>query len=168
MAHGAWWFPASVLGDGQMKAISLRPDIATSYLAGVICGDGFCTKNGFGLHVKDRDFLEAFRSAIEIVFGFKPNAINEGPYCRARIGNRTGRFDYLKSYKPKTTKQMAAWVKGMFDSEGSAILTKLKIGINCFSRRICMCSSDRGLLKTTQYYLSIIKELEGKLESFIR
>lgn len=128
---------------GQMRA----------YLAGVLHGDGWCTKLTFGLRVKDRDFAAMFSVAVEEVTGFKMS-VRWDNYWVVRGRNRTGRFSELKSYNPVDNSERSAWLRGLFDSEGNAqILHRPKIGLNSYQRRVAIYSTDLATLRIAAGYL---------------
>jgi hypothetical protein len=139
-----------------MKAIS--PTIWQPYIAGVLHGDGWCTDLTLGLRVKDRDFAEVFASGVNSVCRtiLSPK-IDERGYWLVRASNRTGRFSHLKSYVPANNAERAAWIRGLFDSEGNAQITALpRVGPGSFVRRIAMFSTNQATLNTASAYLTTL------------
>src|SRR5262249_43789984 len=114
-----------------------------AYLAGVLSGDGWCTRLTIGLRVIDADFAQAFALALHVVFGLavSPRRDERG-YWLVRVGNKTGRFNHLPSYEPTTDEERAAWVRGLFDSEGNAQLRPSGISTNSFGRRVAIYSTN--------------------------
>ena len=74
-----------------MKALSL------AYLAGVIVGDGWCTKRELGLKVKDLDFAQAFSKAIYKSFNKIVLPKLYRGYWNVRSSNMSGRYDSIIS-----------------------------------------------------------------------
>lgn len=129
--------------------------LSSAYIAGVLHGDGWCTRLTIGLRAKDRDFVEAFAKAINLSFGLnKTPKIDERGYWLLRIGNKSGTFDSAKSYCPKTDEERILWVRGMFDSEGNAQCLKIPKWENSYQRRIAFYSTDTGTLDKVSDYLA--------------
>lgn len=124
------------------------------YLAGVLHGDGWCTNLTIGLKVKDYDFSLAFCHNLNIGFGFslKPR-LDERGYWLVRTSNKKGYFSHIKSYQPRNKEEIAAWLKGVFDSEGNASLLKSKISLNSWNRRVSMYSTDYETITKIESYL---------------
>jgi hypothetical protein len=121
---------------------------ALAYLAGVLHGDGWCTALTIGLRVADRDFSDAFAAALRGVFGVsvEPKTDERG-YWLVRVSNKTGRFSQIRSYAPMTVDEKAAWLRGLFDSEGNAQLRPNGISENSYGRRVAIYSTDRTTLE---------------------
>lgn len=125
-----------------------------AYLAGVLHGDGWCTRLSLGLRAKDRDFVAAFCIAVNAIFATGIQAkMDERGYWLARSGNKSGRYDGARSYKPEDDTEKVAWLRGMFDSEGNAQCLKLNRGPGSYQRRISMYSTDRSTLEVASIYL---------------
>lgn len=149
----------------SIRGIRMDDFAHEAYLAGVLQGDGWCTKE-VGLRVADKDFADAFASSLHRVFGnsAKPR-IDQRGYWLLSASNITGKCTYLLSFVPQSTQEYAAWVRGLFDSEGNAQLTaNRKAGPNAYWRRVAMYSTNRGTLERGACYLqalaipSIIRE----------
>ncbi len=125
------------------------------YLAGVLHGDGWCTRLTLGLRVNDGDFARAFCGALKSGFGVdrRPKRDERG-YWLVRVGNKRGTFDGLRTYRPRGRKEIAAWLRGLFDSEGNAQLCKAKISANSWHRRVSFYSTDQTTLDRAATYLS--------------
>lgn len=124
-----------------------------AYISGVLCGDGWCTQN-LGLRVKDFDFSQSFSYAIKNVFNINlPPKKDERGYWLIRTSNKTGKFDFLKSFVPTCTEEYSSWVRGLFDSEGNACLRKNGISENSYGRRIAIYSTNIDTLSNAKNYL---------------
>lgn len=157
-----------------MKALSLQqppPHLLhpKAYLAGVVLGDGWLsgatTKNRIlGLRVADADFAAAFAEAVSAAFGrrAKPRRDERG-YWVVRTSNRDGVLDELRTVEPVLVEQ-GTWLRGLFDSEGNAQLTRLRSGPNCFGRRVAFYSTNLETLDRAAYYLTALGMLSGLSE----
>jgi hypothetical protein len=138
-----------------MKALTV-PDLrASAYLAGVLHGDGWCTAKSFGLRTKDHDFAQAFAHALGRVLDVRwlPRRDERG-YWLLRGSNKTGRFSRLRHFEPADDQQRAAWLRGLFDSEGNAQLLALpKAGLNSFHRRVAFYSTEISTLDLAAAHL---------------
>lgn len=133
-----------------MKALSLWQP----YLAGVICGDGWCTRRTLGLRCADEDFARTFARAILKGYGIAITCYqDERGYWLVRARNGTGRFDHLLEFEPKTKIEMAHWIRGLFDSEGNASLCKSKMSKNSWNRRVAIFSTTTKTLDRAAEYL---------------
>ncbi len=126
---------------------------ALAYLAGTVVGDAWLT-SVLGLRVADLDFSQAFCEALSVAFAItKHPRLDERGYWLVRMGDRVGRFNVLRNFEASTDKEKSAWLRGFFDSEGNAQLTKRTFGSNCFERRIAMYSTDENTLNAAERYL---------------
>ena len=146
---------------------------ARSYLAGVIKGDGWCTKT-LGLRVADFDFAETFSVSIAAAFGVSPPRIAvekrvDGTYYVVKLGNRSGRFNLLRHIKPLTTPDRSAWLRGMFDSEGSVSLRRNGVSENSWGRSIQFFSTTRSTInEVVRHLLDLgIPSYIGKMKSSV-
>lgn len=129
---------------------------AKAYLAGCVVGDAWCTPLTLGMRVKDEDFSRAFADAIKEAFGVSTRvAKDERGYWLVRIGNRTERFKELVGYQPSGKEEMGAWVRGLFDSEGNACLSKSNVSKNAWNRRVAIYSTNAATLERAALYLLI-------------
>lgn len=131
---------------------------AVAYLSGVLHGDGWCTAHAFGLRVADEDFARAFSAALTEVYGLgiAPKRDERG-YWLTRTSNKTGRFTPLLTFEPSTDEERAAWVRGLFDSEGNAQLWPLPImSANSYGRRVAIYSTNRDTLDRATHYLTAL------------
>lgn len=132
-----------------MKALAL------AYLSGVIHGDGWLTDRELALRVKDADFAHAFADAIAVAFDVDfPARHDERGYWLVRRGNTSGRFNSLRAFVPASAAERAAWVRGLFDSEGNAQFRPTVGGPRCFSRRVAMYSTEISTLDRALGYLA--------------
>jgi len=131
-----------------MEALVQQP---FAYLAGVLKGDAWLSAGHgrspsgyFCLRVADREFADAFAAAITAAFGV--DAIvnrDERGYWLCRKYNGQHRFTPLLDYRPRRPETKAAWLRGLFDSEGNANLTaRPENGPRSFSRRVSFYSTD--------------------------
>lgn len=126
-----------------------------AYLAGVILGDGWCTKLTLGLRVADEDFALEFHRCVTQVFKVMLSCrIDERGYWLVRTSNKTGKFNCLIDYEPITNSEKAVWIRGMFDSEGNAQLIPSKMSANSWNRRAAFYSTNMETLSRTASYLS--------------
>lgn len=136
--------------------------ISRAYLAGVIVGDGWCTEKSIGLHVKDKDFADAFVDAIYYGFGIKIIANyekdnrNNKSYWRVRKCNQSGKFDDLIHFEVKTDLERRMWLRGFFDSEGNVQLRKTKMSKNSHNRRISFFNTNYDILLKSREFLNIL------------
>ncbi len=122
-----------------MKALTIwRP-----YVAGVLHGDGWCTEKSLGLRVKDKDFADAFATAMNGIMQTNIGVRrDERGYWTVRASNRTGRFTHLRGYEPLNNEERAMWLRGFFDSEGNAQILKSPSGPNSWHRRVAFYSTN--------------------------
>jgi hypothetical protein len=127
-----------------------------AYVAGVLLGDGWCSRLTIGLRVKDQDFATAFTRALLAAFHVETKAsLDERGYWLVRTSNKTGRFNRAISFKPKTDCAKGAWLSGLFDSEGNAYLGRqTKTSPNAKSRRIAIYSTNTETIRLAALYLS--------------
>lgn len=115
-----------------------------------------CRGAVLGLKVADEDFILTFASAVRRAFGLTVRARREGPYWVAKIG-RIGVFDDLKTREPETRDEVRWWLRGFFDSEGNASLTRSKISENSWSRRVAFFNTDVALIDRARGYLDLLE-----------
>lgn len=135
-----------------MKALT----VWQPYLAGVLHGDGWCTRLTLGLRSKDLDFAEIFAEAVNRLFGMNlsPKWDDRG-YWLVRTSNKSGRFDRLRLFEPTNNDDLSSWLRGLFDSEGNAQLwLPPDRGPNCFHRRIAMYSTNIATLNRASEFLT--------------
>lgn len=131
-----------------MRAITVRQPHA--YLAGVLRGDAWISAGHSGspngylcLRVADREFAETFAAAITHAYNVPASVrLDERGYWLCRKYNGQRRFSPLLDYRPRRRETKAAWLRGLFDSEGNANLTRLDRGPRSFSRRVAFYSTD--------------------------
>lgn len=122
-----------------MKAISLWQP----YLAGVLAGDGWCTKLTIGLRSKDRDFAETFAAGLREVYGIRTRVKpDERGYWLVRVSNKRGLFNDLRTWEILTAEDAAAWLRGVFDSEGNACLRPSNASANSKDRRVAFYTTE--------------------------
>lgn len=146
-----------------MKTLTVQQPI--SYLSGVLSGDGWLS-TGSGrspggylcLRVADEDFAHAFTSALEAGYGIRRTpARDERGFWLTRTYNGHQRFDGLRDWEPATHAQCAAWVLGMFDSEGNACLVpKPYHGPGSWERRVAFYSTEHATLDRLDRYLTVL------------
>ena len=122
-----------------MKAISLWQP----YLAGVLSGDAWCTPLTVGLRCKDRDFAVTFAAGLTALYAVRPRVKrDERGYWLVRVSNKRGIFNGMRKCPILTPEDAAAWLRGVFDSEGNADLRPLKISKNAKDRRVAFYTTD--------------------------
>lgn len=123
------------------------------YILGVMYGDGYIMKQGgIGLEVKDFDFLNAFKDAVERQFGIKGN-IYDGKHSNIFKDWRNGKTyerqptkilrvgsilisDYIikiknfETVKSFNNTQKIAFLRGLWDSEGSINIHPKHVTLN--------------------------------------
>jgi hypothetical protein len=133
--------------------------ICASYLAGVLHGDGWCTRLTIGLKAKDKDFVDTFCEAFNSVFSnkIKPR-LDESGYWLARTSNKTGKFNGLRGYKPKNNVERATWLRGLFDSDGNAqLIHQPQLSPNAYGRRVAIYSTNKPTLLRASNYMRSLK-----------
>jgi DNA-directed RNA polymerase subunit N (RpoN/RPB10) len=133
----------------MMRYVSLL-----AYIAGVLKGDGWYTDT-IGLRVKDKDFAEAFACAMECTFNviIKPR-LEAGKYWCVRKSCKNGAYQEAVNYTPSSDREIALWLRGLFDSEGNACLHKLKAWENSYHRKVAMYSTNIDTVDQAIEYLS--------------
>lgn len=129
-----------------MKALTIHK----AYLSGVVAGDGWISSLSIGLGAKDLDFVEAFVEAFNSIFDRQIKIRQEKDYWVARTSNKTGKFDCVKTYTQNTKEEKAMWIRGLFDSDGNANLSKVKNG---WSRKVAIYSTKTELLEKICLFL---------------
>lgn len=144
-----------------MKVLSIRQPVA--YLAGCLRGDAWISSGAsrtpsgyFCLRVADMDFAESFAAAIAAGFGVAASVCkDERGYALVRKSNGKRRFDMLKEFEPTSDEQTAAWLRGLFDSEGNVVcVPKPKAGPRSWDRRVAIFSTDHTTLDRAQRMLT--------------
>lgn len=143
-----------------MKAITLWQPFA--YLAGCLKGDAWLSagrdKSPSGylcLRVADEEFAQAFAEAINTGYGLHvaPRRDERG-YWLTRVYNGHTRFTPLLSFCAESDDERAAWLRGLFDSEGNTMLMPVpKQGPRSWYRRVSFYSTNETTLDTTAAYL---------------
>lgn len=146
-----------------MKALTVQQPLA--YLAGVLRGDAWLStgsgKSPSGylcLRVADLDFAETFAAAIGAAYQvqIEPRRDERG-YWLTRTYNGHRRFDPLKGYHPTSDEARAAWLRGLFDSEGNAQLTpKPWRGPGSWERRVAFYSTESSTLLAAQEHMAAL------------
>ncbi len=129
-----------------------------AYLCGVLHGDGWCTQRAIGLRVADYEFSAAFADALQRVFSVRvqPHKDERG-YWLVRTRNSTGKYSVLLSFEPQLCDEMAAWVRGLFDSEGNACLRLKKANSQSYGRDISLFSTTISTLERAAHYLTFLQ-----------
>jgi hypothetical protein len=128
--------------------------LALAYLNGVIHGDGWYTTT-LGLRVADLDFAQAFVCALRTAFGVErvPRPDERG-YSLVRIGDKRRRFAALREVRPELADERAAWLRGLFDSEGNADLSPSNLSENSWNRSVRFFSTERSTLVLATQHLA--------------
>lgn len=99
--------------------------------------------------MKDKDFAEAFRDAIADAFGRVANVRPHNTiYWIVRVGNKRGTFDGCRSFEPATDEERAAWLRGLWDSEGTAHLANVNGAVRPYThRKVSLVSTNLDTLQ---------------------
>lgn len=125
---------------------------AIAYLAGVLHGDGYCTARAIGLHVKDLDFAETFALAIrEVSTAIVKPSPDRKKYWRVVL-LQPECFKGVKRYHPQSESEYASWLRGFFDSEGSAYCGRTRRWENSFNRRVGFFNTNIDTLRRAKRY----------------
>lgn len=145
-----------------MKALTVR---ARAYLAGALRGDAWLgapsgghARGYLGLRVADEEFAQAFAVALRDGFDVvvQPRRDERG-YWLVRTYNGHGRFDVLRDLPVDAPTARGLWLRGLFDSEGNALLLpKPRSGPRSFDRRVAFYSTDEGTLALAGGHLSAL------------
>lgn len=144
----------------RMRALTLQEPAA--YLSGVLHGDAWLSSGSRNsragylcLRVADQDFADAFAAAIAVEFDRHPiPALDERGYWLTRTYNGHHRFDGLRTFEPSTDAERAAWILGMFDSEGNvSLVPKPWRGPGSWERRIAFYSTEPRTLDRLDDFL---------------
>ncbi|NJF25928.1 LAGLIDADG family homing endonuclease [Thermococcus sp. Bubb.Bath] len=143
----------------KMKRVNLDSSPALAYIIGVYFGDATATKGAeykynVKLKVVDKEFADAFAEALKDI-GLKPRSGFEND--RTRSGrwyvetSSKSLYLYLKGSKERlfevATKYPREFLRGFFDSEGSAIITRNRI-------RVEACNYNKEVLEFCQELLN--------------
>ncbi len=147
-----------------------------AYILGALFGDGcFYTKEKGRIHFGccDRDFIETVAKSVQNLFDMKVNIVKQMLSFKNRkwkdfyYFSSRPLFRELKEFSDKKIPEFiknsilsikAAFIKGMFDAEGSVIIHTIK-NRNELQRHVRCFSNDIELLKEISIFL---KELEIK------
>lgn len=143
-------------------ALSVRQPKA--YLAGCLKGDA-CISRGhvnsiqgyIQLRVADWDFATAFSDALFYGYGrrSRPRKDERG-YALVRSYNGYGRYNELLSFVPAIDDEHAAWLRGLFDSEGNVVcVPKPTKGERSWDRRVAIFSTNADALVAAQKSLDV-------------
>ena len=156
--------PRAVYGGCVMTELALSLKQPKAYLAGCLKGDAFMVagrkdsiRGYIGLRVADQDFAEAFAASINSAYGLdvRPKPDERG-YALVRTYNGYGRFDELRSMEPICPEAKAAWLRGLFDSEGNALCVRKPRGPFSWDRRVAMFSTNTGTLDAALNHLACL------------
>lgn len=127
-----------------------------AYLAGALRGDAWLNK-ALCLRVADQDFAETFAAAIRTGYGCSASVrVDERGYFLVRR-HSAGRFQHLREFEPSSLEEKAAWLRGLFDSEGNAQLTPVpQRGERSYSRRVSFYSTNEETLDLATTHLGAL------------
>lgn len=117
------------------------------YILGVLVGDGWLNKNSVGLNAKDKDFVLAFKKALEDEFKLNAKIHFYSGLWRVELHSRQivkffKNLDY-RLIVNEHTEVKCSFLKGFYDSEGSAYYSE-RIGVR--NRKIELYNTDLELL----------------------
>ena len=168
-------FQDKVLSKINVQDFNLTKEKA--YILGVLCGDGYIRISGkghflVGLDVCDEDFADEFRKCLIEVYGLTPSkkvryvqytnfSDNPKPRYVINLSSKLATLDLLRYSKSFRTKEWqvpkdilngnldikSAFLRGLFDSEGSVTLKK---GGGVY---LSVCSGNRGPLQVIREML---------------
>lgn len=165
--------------DIGSKAAELKenyddPTEDLAYFLGVMAGDGYIvSEGGIGLENKDKEFIDAFASALENQFGLEPRIYKKEAdemedWRTGKTHERSERWvlrkksvklrdfcqkipdDWILGKKKKLKK---AWIRGLWDSDGC--LSKQ-------SNQIFLYNKDEYLINTYNELLDSLFDIEAK------
>lgn len=140
-----------------------------AYAIGVLEGDGYLDKNSFGLQTKDKDFALNFKNAVENSFGKECKLHFYNGLWRVLLHSRfvvkfLNRIDY-HIFKNLPVELKCAFLKGMYDSEGSAYYMA-KIGVR--NRKLEICNTNLDLMLFCRNLLQELNVKTNKIDKRIR
>lgn len=173
--------------DKILNKISQQSKFLTvekAYILGVLCGDGYIsTNNRVGLKVCDEDFADEFRRCLREVYDLSPSkkfriikptnfSTNPKPQYVISLTSKlvvNDLLEYSKSFKTKEweipkeilksdLKVKSAFLRGLFDSEGTACLKKpggVYLSI-CSSNKLSLSKVKEILKKDFNIDLSVV------------
>jgi hypothetical protein len=152
------------VGNDLSTAHALTLVNPVAYLAGVLKGDGWLGSPSGHLHghlclrVADLEFAETFALAIQQGFSLTARVVlDERGYWTVRRYNRGGLFDCLPDFEPTTAVEFAAWLRGLFDSEGCAYLRRRPlVGPESWQRSVTFTSTNTITLDRAARYLAAL------------
>lgn len=125
-----------------------------AYLAGVYSSDGYINNNCFGLNVKDFDFADQFRKSICSISNYNPKIHKDKRSIHIiRVTNKKSIFNFVINYEPITNDEKRFWLRGFFDGDGNANISKVKKYNNSFCRRISFYNTELKLIIKANNYL---------------
>ena len=168
--------PSEARKQKHKNMLNLEPSESLAYVLGVIEGDGWVSsdsngfKNVIGLYVKDYDFILEFKKHLENI-GFnsfhidkkelsKKNSKHNDLY-RLRVYSiyfsewyySLKKYDdYVKMFEDNEC-HMAAFLRGMFDSEGHVRVLFRKTG-GILTRTIKITNTDESLINLCGHFLN--------------
>ena len=110
-------------GLGRPNVTPVKPCPALGYLTGVLVGDYTRSREGVGLHVKDREFIEYFAEMYEKVTGTKPKVKpgKDGYYHTYERASWLKELWYSGLWKVVAYACPVEFLKGLYDSEGAVV-----------------------------------------------
>ena len=146
---------AGVVRPARRMSVVPRDRDAVSYLAGVLAGDGYVTKDGrrLGLHVKDEDFVRAFALALNNAFAAVVQPFRDDGYWRVTCSRASG-FSWLHEWNPSGAREAGLWLRGFFDSEGSvSLIPQAHLSPGAMWRKVAMYSAEPSTIDKAQHLL---------------
>ena len=157
--------------NAPLPRLALSARQPKAYLAGCLKGDACITagrpnsiRGYLQLRVADWDFADAFSEALRIAYGIERSPKpDERGYAFIRTYNGHGRFDELRDMNPSDNDGRAAWMRGLFDSEGNVVcVPKPKKGPNSWDRRVAIFSTTVRTLEMAHTHLASLG-IEGRI-----
>jgi intein/homing endonuclease len=148
----------------------LSPDLG--YVLGSIAGDGFIINSSIGMNVKDKDFALAFREAFEREFNKEGklhfyNGLWRIIFHSVELVNLFRNFNMFNLIKEGNREVKCAFLRGFFDSEGSASLNIIR-GKGHADRKIEIANKNYKLLLFCKNLLENLGIETRKMDKRIR
>ena len=88
--------------------------------------------------------------------GIRLSVREDRGYGVVRSSNKAGRFAGLREYAPATPDEGAAWVRGLFDSEGNAYLGRAKVSEGAWNRRVSLYNTVPETIEAARRHLAAL------------
>ena len=139
------------------------------YILGVLFGDGYINVNSIGMNAKDEDFILMFKACLEEYFKRECKIYRYSGLWRVELHSRhlagmMKNSDY-RIIRDQTNLCKGAFLRGFFDSEGSAYFFK-KRGVR--NRKVEICNTNLELMEFCKLLLNDLGIETLRIERRIR